>query len=191
MRGPLLIVGILCATASCADTKTLEIARQLSNEGTRRNAVAQLVASGNDTVSLLLSLAKKPPAQLDEHALFVGLADAFGQLKTKEAIPFLIENISLERGVITTPNILLKTTEVIQQRMPAVAALIQIGPEASRAVMDAWTKIDSEDRIWAIIVVSQIRGVSEARAFLSSVVGEANQERLRAEEGLKAINGEP
>jgi hypothetical protein len=135
-------------------------------------------------------LAKKPPAQLNQYQLFVGLADAFGQLKAKEAIPFLIENISLERGLHTV-NTSMKTAEVIIGRMPAVAALIQIGPAASQAVIDTWQKIGREDRIWAIIVVSQIRGVPEARTFLSSVAGEANLERLWAEEGLKAINGEP
>jgi hypothetical protein len=85
----------------------------------------------------------------------------------------------------------MKSAEVIKGRMPAVAALIQIGPAASKALIGTWQKIDREDRLWAIIVVSEIRGVPEARSFLSSVAGEANQERFWAEQGLKAINGEP
>jgi hypothetical protein len=34
---------------------------------------------------------------VDKHKLYIGLADAFGEMKTREAIPFLIKNISLQR----------------------------------------------------------------------------------------------
>jgi len=41
-----------------------------------------------------------------EHDLNVGLAEAFGRLKAKEAIPFLIKNITLKRGALDdTPNL--------------------------------------------------------------------------------------
>lgn len=190
MRQSLLISTIFCMVVSAQVPNALGLARQLANESTRQNAIAAIVASGNETVPLLLSLTKKPPAQLNQHALFVGLADAFGQLKAKEAIPFLIKNIGLDRELIREPNISMKTAEVIKGRMPAVAALIQIGPAASQALIGTWQKIDRDDELWAIFVVSQIRGVPKAREFLSSVLGEANMERSFAEDGLKAMDGE-
>ena len=127
MTAPLIIVGLFCITASAQNPNARELARQLADDSARATAVARIVASGSKTVPLLLSLSKKPPAQVNPYALSIGLADAFGQLKTKEAIPFLIKNISLQRG-LATPNTSMKTAEVIRQRMPAIAALIQIGP---------------------------------------------------------------
>jgi hypothetical protein len=129
-------------------------------------------------------MARMPPAQVDEYELFLGLADAFGRLKTEAAIPFLIKHINIQRG-LAAPNIWMKTGEVIQQRMPAIGALIQIGPPASKALIGTWPPRQEEDRLATIFVVSQISGVPEARGFLASAMGEANLEHHWAGEGLK------
>ena len=137
-------------------------------------------------VPLLLSWTKNPPAQVDQHGLFVGLANAFAQLKAKEAIPFLIKNISLQRWILDMP-VWLKTDKVIEERLPAVAALVQIGPDASKAVISEYLTIEPDDRLAAIFVVARIRD-PEARGFLVSVLGRANMERYWAEEGLKRLD---
>jgi hypothetical protein len=125
---------------------------------------------------------------VEKGALYIGLADVFGQLKTKEAIPFLVKNIGLQRG-FSAPNIWMKTPQVVQERLPAVTALIRIGPEASRFLIDTfWTQLQPQDRLAAIFVVSRISGVPEAKEFLSTVLGQANMERHWAEEGLKTLD---
>jgi hypothetical protein len=143
-------------------------------------------------VPLLLSWARTPPSQIDEfdlHDLRVGLAVAFGQLKTKKAVPFLIKNINLQMGLIPRPNIWLKAPEAVEAALPAVVALIQIGPVASRELMDIWQQLDPDDRLAAIFVVSRVKGVPGAREFLHTVLSEANIQRFWAEEGLKALDG--
>jgi len=166
-----------------------ELARQLANGATRQEAVAAIEASPGSKVTLLLIWAGKPPARVDEHELYVGLADAFGRLKTKEAIPFLIKNITLARWPYVSLAPWLKTSEVIEETYPAMEALIRIGPDASRAVMRAaQAPMAPGDRRAAIFVVSHIMDVPEARTFLSSALSEADRERYWAEEGLKMLD---
>jgi HEAT repeat protein len=169
-----------------------DLASLLANESTRREAVTKIVAAGSGKVSLLLSWARNPPADLNQHELYIGLADAFGQLRTKEAIPFLIKQIGLNRW--RDVNTWLKTAPVIEERLPAAAALIRIGPEASKVLIRvSWDGMRPEDRLAAIFVVSRIASTmkdgDEERAFLHSAVGQANMERYWAEDGLKVLNG--
>ena len=161
----------------------------LANESTRSATVAKLAASGKGRIPLLISWTRNPPAQVDKLKLYVGLADTFGQLKATEAIPFLISNISLRRWAFDGPNTWLKTPAVVKERLPCILALIQIGPEASRALMNAYPHgMMDEDRLAAIFVISRIKGVPEARSFLLSVSGQINLERHLLEDGLNLRN---
>jgi len=86
----------------------------------------------------------------------------------------------------------MKAPEVIERRLPAVVALIQIGAEASKALISAsWECMATEDRLAAIFVVSRIKDVPEARALLAQALGEANMQRHWADEGLKLLDPNP
>jgi hypothetical protein len=74
------------------------LAVSLANDTTEEAAIASIVASGRGKVPLLLSWTKKPPPHVLECALDTGLADVFGRLRTKEAIPFLVKIISMYRS---------------------------------------------------------------------------------------------
>jgi hypothetical protein len=183
-----IVVG--CAVGSAQDVTNEELARQLANDSTRPSAIATILASGAAKAPLLLEWTQKPPAHVDQYGLYVGLADALGQLKTKEAIPFLIKSISRRRTRYVDFAPWLKAPEVIEYTFPAVAALIQIGPDASRALIRAFQEpMLNEDRLASIFVISRINDVPEARAFLTSVIGEASTELRYAEEGLKRSDG--
>jgi hypothetical protein len=179
---------VRACSASDAQYKTYEdLARALANAGTRDQAVATVVASGSARVSLLLSWTTKPPVGVDNYQLKIGLADAFGQMRSKEAIPFLVKNISIDR--MYAVNIWIKSPEVVEQRLAAAAALIRIGPDAAEPVIHAWSGLtDYRDRLAAIFVMSKLRGVPGARNFLLSVLGEANLQRNWAEEGLARLD---
>lgn len=152
--------------------------------------MATVAASGQSKTPLLLSWVLRPPTGVDSFELSIGLADAFGQLKTKEAMPFLIKNISIQRWV-ATPNIWMKTAQVIEERLPAAAALIRVGPGASRVLIRTYPDLaKADDRLAAIFVVSRISGVPAAREFLLDAVGEANLARHWAEEGIRLV-GKP
>ena len=166
------------------------LARLLANEDTRATAISEIVKDGPRIVPTLLSWARIRLSNSEETGLYVGLADAFGKLKSKEAIPFLIAHIGLQRW-LPSPNTWMKTPQVAEERLPAVSALIQIGPEASRALIRAnWKELNPEERLAAILVLSQIKGVPEARGFLASLLGQANLERHWAEVGLKMMGVE-
>jgi hypothetical protein len=179
------------AACSAQNLSDQQIANRLASENTRSNAVARVVAAGNARISVLLAWTQQPPLGVDEYELDIGLADAFAQLGTKEAIPFLITNIGLNRW--RDVNVWLKAPKVIQERLPAVNALIRLGPEALNGVIHAyWQMRRSEDRLAAVFVVSRIAAASqvqgaEARNFLTSTMTELNIERFWAEEGLKSM----
>ncbi len=82
----------------------------------------------------------------------------------------------------------MKTAQVIENRMPAVQALVHIGPDAARMLIHgSLYGLTSEERLAAIFVISQIKNVPESREFLNTVRGQANMECHLAEEGLKAV----
>lgn len=182
----LLLVTIAAGSIAAAQsTSDLDLARRLASQDGRPAAEAEIVASGAARTPMLLGWSKRPPAGVDPTELFIGLADIFGELKTKEAIPFLIQNISLGRWV--RPNIWNKAPEVIFGHLPALAALIKIGPEASKALINAdWFRLPAEDHLAAIFAVSRIGG-SDARPFLVTAISQANLVRHQAEEGLKIL----
>jgi len=163
-----------------------DLAQLLASKAGTQRAISFVAASRAERVPLLLSLAKTSPPDVDEHDLYVGLAYAFGALKVTEAIPFLLRRISIRTDELIDLRPWLKTPDVIQSSFPAVAALISIGPEASRAAMLAYAQpMTPEERLATVFVVSQIPGVPEARSFLARVVGQANIERYFAQEGRK------
>jgi hypothetical protein len=166
----------------------LELARQIAAASAKPDSVALVIPAVRGKVPLLLSWTLKPVPGVDETELYIGLADAFGQMETVDAIPFLLKNISLQRW-IPSPNTWMKTPKVIEERFPAVAALIRIGPRGSQAVIRTdWEGRKFEERLAAVFVVSRVKGVPEAKGFLSTALGEANLQRHFAEDGLELVD---
>jgi hypothetical protein len=152
----LVFIGILALLDCNAQVPTPEsLADLLSNEKTRGKAIAELSASDPLVLKTLLDLAERPSNEIRHLKLKVGLADAFGKLRAKAAIPFLIQNLGLERG--WDVNTSLKSEEVILERRAAVAALVQIGAEAVPALIGAHRVMTNrEDRQMAIFALSRI-----------------------------------
>jgi hypothetical protein len=181
------IMTLVCMPVSGQIEREKELAILLANSETRQSAIEQVVALKNAKIPLLLKWTENPPVGIDRSDLDIALAEVFGRLKTAEAIPFLMRNITIERWP-PSPDTWTKTVKVIEDRMPAVSALVQIGPEAARAIMQTYDmSLDFQQRLARIFVVSQVHNVPEAQAFLTTVAGQANLERFWAEEGLKAM----
>jgi hypothetical protein len=191
MVNRLLVVALLLCSGGPALAQSqdeMALARRLANEADRKNAISFVAASKTRTVPLLLSLTKMSVPGVDEHDLQVGLADAFGALKIREAIPFLLLNIDLRRWKYVDLKPWIKTAEAIEYQCPAVAALISIGPDSSIAAMRASDQaMTPEDHLAIVFVVSRIRGVPEAKPFLSAIIGHADIERSFAEEGIENV----
>ena len=177
----------LYSTACQGNRGKYSLAVSLANDSTRQAAITSIVTSGRDKIPLLLSWTKHPPKGVAECGLRTGLEEAFGRLKTKEAIPFLLENISESRGCFGTDLApWLKDPDVIEWQLPAVGALIKIGPDASMAAMSAFPNMtDEEKRRAAIFVVSRIKHVSEAEPFLRTVSDRADREHYWAEQCIR------
>lgn len=188
----MIYAAVLMAAAVGGDAQESadrSLARLLADDGTREGAVAEIAASGGSKTAVLLSWARNPPDQINEYGLSIGLADAFGKLRTREAIPFLIKNISLDRTQAV--NTWIKAPKTIEGRLAAVAALIEVGSEACTPLIRAsWGPMVPEDRRAAIFAVARTcSGATseQAREFLSSAQAEAKMEAYWAEEGLKAL----
>jgi hypothetical protein len=163
-----------------------DLATRLATPELRETAVKEIAKSGSKDLPLLLAWSETPPPGVDEWELRVGLADAFGALRAKDAIPFLIKNVGLERYFVRQA-FWTKADSVIERQLPAVAALIAIGPEGSKALIAAqWAKMSPAEHIAAIYAVSKIADPA-ARDFLMSIDA-AGLERSYVEAGLKAIH---
>ncbi|MEZ5403818.1 MAG: hypothetical protein R2729_29330 [Bryobacteraceae bacterium] len=162
-----------------------ELAGLLADRTNRKEAIARIISASSRWTPVLLSWTKNPPPTADRHELFVGLADAFGQLRTIEAIPFLVENIGIQRR--NRPNLWLKTIDVLMEGLPAAGALVRIGPEASKAIVDRYPTLPADERLVALFAVANI-GDPRARSFLAAELGRATLERRWAQEGLRRLD---
>jgi hypothetical protein len=183
---------IACIISTLQAGGNEELARRLANGRTREQAVAEIQTSGASSVPVLLKWAQKPPPKIDEYDLDIGLAEVFGQLRVTAAIPFLVSRLGLQNPRFVGFSTWLKTEEVIEKTFPALSALIKIGPDASRAVIEAYPSLRTlDERIAAMFVVSHVTGVPEARDFFIRASGAANTERIWAERGLSAMEFDP
>jgi hypothetical protein len=89
-----------CMSVSGQGVSDEELARFLANRETRKSAVEAILTSTSDRGPLLLSWIQTPPALVDRGELYIGLADAFGQLRTRGAIPFLVKYIGMQRSLV-------------------------------------------------------------------------------------------
>lgn len=184
-----IILGVIVTytIAHAQDPTGLDLARWLADPRSRGNALALIGTSPSTQLPILLRLTNGPPPGVNQAELNIGLAEAFKQIKAKEAIPFLVEHIGIARSSLR-PNIWIKSTEAIEDELPAAAALVNIGKDASDAIIRiSWGEKPPQDRLAAIFVVGRIHD-PEARQFLVSAAGQANLERGWAEIGLKGLD---
>jgi hypothetical protein len=192
----LLAMAAIPMVTLAQETPDIDLARQLASEHSQKAAVEAIAASGRDKVALLLTWIKKPPIPLDVIQLTIfqaGLADAFGALKAKEAIPFLMDNITLIRWPSGIPP--WRTPETALERLPAVAALIRIGPEALQALVDApYGPSEMDQRLARVFVVSRIasnvQDKSWAIQYLRSAAAEARLQSYWADEALQFVGAQ-
>jgi hypothetical protein len=129
-RREFVLVGVGCSFSTLKTRVMRHWLAAWQVDSTRASAVAKLADLEPLRVPLLLLRTVHPPPGVDVYELNIGLADVFGKLRTKEAIPFLVKNITIDRT--RAVNTWMKTPEVIEQRLAAVAALDRIGPDNFR-----------------------------------------------------------
>jgi hypothetical protein len=176
------------SVGSAAQESDLALAERLAEPNARQAAVAEIVARGNDGEALLLSWAQDPPLKQRSVQLYAGMADAFAVFKTKAAIPFLVKNISVPRGNL--PVDWSRAAEPIENRLPAVAALIRIGADSVPALIQAGYQPATPWQYIAIVFAVSRIGGKEAQGFLQEALALANAERYWAGEALDRIAGQ-
>jgi hypothetical protein len=135
---------------------------------------------------VLFTLRDNPPLGIDRRELNIGLADSFGALRTRKAIPFLIDNIGIRRWF--EAHNWLKSGEVIENRLPAVHALIQIGPDSLDALFHAYSgRLGNSERLAIVFVVSRIKD-PRCRDFLQGIQGEVETMQRWASDGLNLLD---
>jgi hypothetical protein len=162
-----------------------DLATRLATPQLREAAVKNVADSGGKDLALLLSWSEAPPKGLDRYQLNLGLIEAFGKLRAKESIPFLIRWMNLDSTGMSE-NIWMKSDSVVESRLPVIDTLIAIGPDASKALIAAWDKMPGVLHIEALFVVSRIADPA-ARDFLLSVHTTDPRDARYVQQGLQAI----
>ena len=163
-----------------------DLATRLATPELREGAVESISDSSGRNLSLLLLWGETPPGGVNPIYLNIGLAEAFGKLRAREAIPFLVRNITLDVTGLSD-NIWMKADSVIERRLPAVSALIAIGPDASKALIASpLSEMPLDAHIAAVFVISRIADPA-ARDFLMSAHPSGAAETRYLQEGLRAI----
>lgn len=182
--------------ARAQDARDLDLARQLASEYTQHDAAEAIGTSARDKLPVLLAWAKAAPIPLDDVQAMVfraGLAEAFGALRAKEGIPFLLANLTLRRSPFTLPAF--GSPEKVIDRLPAVAALIRIGPEALKSIIEApYTPAELDTRLARIVVVSRIAATVQDRAkaiqYLRNLASEARIQSSWAGDALHFVGAQ-
>ena len=188
IRAVMALASTLVASAQQNPSQLDQLARRLADLATRDAAVDEVVASSAAMTPVLLAWATKPPADVPATDLNIGLAEAFDRMATEAAIPFLIRVIAIKRFPFTfAPWI--KGASSIKLEYPAAEALIRIGPTAGLAVIKAAQgPMTPVERLVAIFVVGQIDGVPAGPDFLLRARGDADTQRVWAQDGIERQN---
>ena len=187
---PVLLV-LLCQSVllgqSGSDGPHNALLRSLADP-TKRSATVELVKNiGAEATPVLIRWSRTTPEGVDVHHFKVGLADAFGALRAPEAVPFLVDNLLLSRTI--NGNHWMKSERVIERRLPAVGALVAIGPRASEYLIARFQSIsDPEARARAVFVVARIAdGASEPFLKALAAAGTNGLEKRYAQRGLASV----
>lgn len=181
----ILLSVLVCCTSIAQDSVLL----RLLDRQTRKLAAEELKAGAEGAIPGLLDAVaglranEADPFELRE--ALVEISDICAEKKIAAAIPFLIDHILLDR--YHTGFVWMKSEETILARMPAMNALVRIGPVATDALMRSYLSQSSSDhRLALVFVISRIGDVA-AKRFLGDVIANANLEAHLAREALARI----
>jgi hypothetical protein len=160
-----------------------KLAQDLADETTRESAIRGVQEQGTPSIARLIQLGNDPPQGVNHHRLLIGLADLFGRLKAEEAIPFLADNITLQR--YNDMNTWTRTDAVVEGRLPAAHALIQIGGPAVNPLARAYWKPTTFDERNAIMFTLSKIATPEAEEFFRVAISAMRLQMEWAEAGRK------
>jgi hypothetical protein len=181
---------IMGGAAACQVLDEKEAVRQLESIESREAFLARLSPQDKDIERLLLRILESHRGQMEApfqlRSLRVGLTDAFGVLRTKEAIPWLITTITYWRhGDLNDVSRWRYPSATLEYEFPAVQALVRIGPPALDALIQTYHReqLSLETRRAIVFTVSRIKDPG-AKHFLKNVQHDINQLQRFVNEGL-------
>jgi HEAT repeat protein len=186
----IVLVAFVAATAFGETLSPEEIARGLSaSTQDREITLKRLDAS---VVPMLLLWTKRPPEVPFQRELPAGMAEAFARFPTKEAIPFLIEHIDVDStfGIWLAPWA--KTPSVVIDTFPAVKALLRIGSQSRRPLIDilkAGGLGTGDGRLAAIFTIGRLGKSKEGIECLRSLKSQSKLEEFWRQYGLARMTG--
>ena len=180
----------LASSALGQNIAPVSLFRLLCDPDTSQQGVQIIKSDRAKYVPLLLKWTKDPP-KIDEALMGVhrvGMADAFGELKVKESIPFLLQYIYLNREI---PHNSTLGTEVRYQEdlnnKPAMTALIKIGEIDSLVKYYYFEKLTWSDREDLFRVICKMAGVN-SKHYLLEFKDTIETNRKRLDEALARVN---
>lgn len=183
----LTAVCLLCGRASAADPLAPAIlARSLANPLTRSAAIQAAVKSPARSLPILLRWIDHPPDLVHVRDLKVGMAEVFGRLRVRKAIPFLVSNIFLN-DLPGPAAVWAGTQDEVLGRLPAVRALARIGPEAALALTRAREEKTGDEEL-AVELAICLTANSKATSLLTDIRNNGLLLMRLSQEGIEFLN---
>lgn len=204
LLNPSIRVGIQTSHHVDAAAQRAELAKDLSQprEEDRQKAIDAIVASPKAVLPWLLEWSRcsrratreacdsPPPARVWvlRDNFYSAMAQIFGRLGVKEAVPFLVREIDVDTRFVRPRGSL-----PVDRGSPAIKALIEIGKEATPELLRRFAGLKACDDetcgLQRLAVVIALAGVADPRArpALMEASKRSGPERLVAVDGLRSL----
>lgn len=169
---------VMCALAGTPNERIWidadGLVRDMRNAATGRRVAEEFRAQRIEVINKLIAILRAPKEPL---AMRIAAVKILGTLRAEEAVPVLIENLTISPAYINE-----KTFAIV---CPAVYALIKIGKPASRAALQCLKSEDSAIRVkWLCHIIKEVEGKQVAISLLKSELGKsqgkASKKKLQA-----------
>ncbi|GEM_PF-5375563 len=159
----------------------------------RERAINMVTRSPDRYLPLLLEWTRNPPPGigLGSTNFDVSLAEIFGRLRTTEAVPFLIDHITVVGGA--SASIWNRRIEIIEKNLPAIHALVEIGSPATPPLVAALDRMPyrsggpAYEQRFAIVVALALMKDPQAAPALRKELARPTRERRLAHDALEEM----
>ncbi len=176
-------LSVMGQTSHLQDPESLALALTTGHD--RPAAIQEVLRSPTKSLPLLLEWTTKPPS-VNHDRLYPVMAELFGRLQAREAVPFLVSKI-LVNDLPGPGYVWAGTADEVLGRLPAAKALVRIGPFTLPYLRTAY-EASKGDEQFAIALVLCLIGDQRVGQVLASIRADSHILSFNSSYGLAELD---